>query len=126
MKADNGGADCPAPEASYYMIEVDLNEMSYKLTPVTTIGIVGPAQAGGWDADTDMTYNAETGAWEATVALKGDKMKFRANDGWDINWGGSFDALTQGGADIVVEEGTYEIKLYAWCDGKAYATVTKQ
>ena len=124
--ADNGGADCPAPEASYYMIEVDLNEMSYKLTPVTTIGIVGPAQAGGWDADTDMTYNAETGAWEATVALKGDKMKFRANDGWDINWGGSFDALTQGGADIVVEEGTYEIKLYAWCDGKAYATVTKQ
>ena len=125
--ADNGGANCPAPEtAGYYMIEVDLTAMTYTLTPISTIGIIGPAQDGGWDADTDMAYNAETGAWEATVALKGDKMKFRANDGWDINWGGSFDALTQGGADIAVEEGTYEIKLYAWCDGKAYATVTKQ
>ena len=125
--ADNGGANCPAPEtAGYYMIEVDLTAMTYTLTPISTIGIIGPAQDGGWDTDTDMAYNAETGAWEATVALKGDKMKFRANDGWDINWGGSFDALTQGGADIAVEEGTYEIKLYAWCDGKAYATVTKQ
>ena len=125
--ADNGGDNCPAPEsASYYMVEVDLNEMSYKLTPISTIGIIGTAQAGGWDADTDMTYNAEKGAWEATVSLTDGALKFRANDAWDINWGGSFDALTQGGGDINMEAGTYSIQLYAWCDGKAYATVTKQ
>ena len=124
--ADNGGANCPAPEASYYMIEVDLTAMTYTLTPVTTIGIVGPAQAGGWDADTDMTYNAESGAWEATVALSAGEMKFRANDDWGINWGGALDALTQGGNNIAVEAGTYAIKLFAWCDGKAYATMTAQ
>ena len=120
------GPNCPAPEtAGYYMIEVDLNEMTYKLTLIESIGIIGPAQAGGWDSDTDLTFNAETGAWEATVTLSADKMKFRANDAWDINWGGSLDALVQGGADIAVEAGTYSVQLFAWCDGKAYASLTK-
>lgn len=108
------------------MIEVDLTAMTYKLTLIKTIGIIGPAQAGGWDNDTDMTYNAEKGTWEATVELAADEMKFRANDAWDINWGGSLDALTQGGANIKVEAGTYVIELHALCDGKASATMTKK
>ena len=121
-----GGPNCPAPETpGYYMIEVDLNTMTFKLTLINSIGIIGPAQDGGWDTDTDMTYDSETGAWTATVTLASDNMKFRANDAWDINWGGSLDALTQGGGDIAVEAGTYTIHLYAWCDGKAYAKMTK-
>jgi hypothetical protein len=121
-----GSDNCPAPaEAGYYMIEVDLNEMTYKVTAITGIGIIGPAQAGGWDTDTDMTYNQEAGCWEIKgVTLSADLMKFRANDGWDINWGGSLDALVQGGDNISVDAGTYDITLYALCDGKAYATVT--
>jgi len=121
----DGGSNCPAPEeAGYYMVEVNLNDMTYKLTLIKSIGIVGPAQAGGWDIDTDMTYDAETGAWVIKgVTLSADKMKFRANDGWDINWGGSLDALTQNGADFAVEAGTYDIVLNALCDGKASATM---
>ena len=123
----NNGPNCPAPEtAGYYMVEVDLNAMTYKLTPIISIGVIGPAQAGGWDTDTDLTYNAETKAWEGTIELGADLMKFRANDNWDINWGGSFDALTQGGDNIAVEAGTYEIQLFALCDGKAYAKMTKK
>ena len=122
-----GSDNCPAPAtAGYYMIEVDLNEMTYKLTLITTIGIIGPAQAGGWDADTDLTYNAESGAWEASgVTLSAGDMKFRANDAWDINWGGALDALTQGGDNIAVAAGTYDVKLFALCDTKAYATLTE-
>ena len=124
-KIGQGSDNCPAPAAGYYMIEVDLNEMTYKLTLITTIGIIGPAQAGGWDADTDMTYNATDGTWEVKgIALTAGDMKFRANDGWDINWGGKLDALTQGGDNIAVEAGTYDIVLYALCDGKAKATLT--
>ena len=121
-----GTDNCPAPAtAGYYMIVVNLNEMTYELTPITTIGIVGPAQAGGWDADTDMTFNQEGGYWEASnVALSAGDMKFRANDAWDINWGGALDALVQGGGNIAVEAGTYDIRLYALCDGKASATLT--
>lgn len=120
-----GSNNCPAPAAGYYMIVVDLNAMTYKLTAITTIGIVGPAQAGGWDADTDMTFNQEGGYWEASnVTLSAGDMKFRANDAWDINWGGALDALVQGGGNIAVEAGTYDIRLYALCDGKASATLT--
>ena len=123
-----GSDNCPAPKAEdvgYYMIEVDLNAMTYSITRIFSIGIIGPAQAGGWDTDTDMTYNQEGGYWEAKgVTLGADLMKFRANDGWDINWGGSFDNLVQGGDNMSVEAGTYDIVLYALCDGKAHCTLT--
>ena len=111
----------------YYQVNVDLAGMTYSLTPITTMGIVGPAQAGGWDADTDMTFNTESGAWEATIELAADELKFRANDGWDINWGGTTDNLTQGGANLKIDEaGTYFIQLFAYCDSKAYCIITKQ
>ena len=111
----------------YYKVDVDLGALTYALTPITTIGIVGPAQTGGWSEDTDMAYNPETGAWEATIKLEADELKFRANDGWDINWGGSVDALTQGGANIkIAEAGTYFVQLFAYCDSKAYCKITKK
>ena len=111
----------------YYKVDVDLGALTYALTPITTIGIVGPAQTGGWGEDTDMAYNPETGAWEATIKLEADELKFRANDGWDINWGGSVDALTQGGANIkIAEAGTYFVQLFAYCDSKAYCKITKK
>ena len=114
-------------EAGYYQVNADLAAMTYSLTQITTIGIIGPAQGGGWDTDTDMEYNEETGAWEATIDLNADEMKFRANDGWDINWGGTEEALTQGGPNIkIAEAGTYFIQLFAYCDGKAYFNITKK
>ena len=113
--------------AGYYKVDVDLAAMTYGLTPITTIGIVGPAQAGGWNDDTDMTFNKETGAWEATLELAADELKFRANDGWDINWGGDTDNLTQGGANLkIAEAGTYFVQLFAFCDTKAYCVITKK
>lgn len=122
-----GGPNCPAPEtAGYYMIKVDLNTKTYTLTLISSIGVIGPAQAGGWDTDTDLTYNAETGAWEGSMDLSAGEMKFRANDGWDINWGGELANLRQGGGNFTVEAGTYEVKLFAWCDGEAYATLTRK
>jgi len=121
-----GGDNIAGPTTpGYYMIEANLDALSFSLTLIESIGIIGPAQAGGWDSDTDLTYNAETGAWEATdVALSAGQMKFRANDSWDINWGGSLDALTQGGDNLEVEAGTYKVQLFAWCDGRAYAILT--
>ena len=120
-------------EAGYYKVDVDLGSKSYVLTPITTIGIIGSASPKGWDSDVDMTYvpyNKETkepGYWEAKdITLTSGAIKFRANDDWAINWGGTADALTQGGADMNVEEGTYDIKLYAWANGYAKCVMTKK
>ena len=109
----------------FYRAEVNLADMTYKLTRINGIGIIGPAQPGGWDTDTDMTYNPETRAWEATVTLAADELKFRANDAWDINWGGELNNLTQNGANLKVEKaGKYFIQFFPLCETKSYATIT--
>lgn len=120
-------------EAGYYKVDVDLESKSYVLTPITTIGIIGSASPNGWDSDVDMTYvpyNAETkalGYWEAKdITLASGEIKFRANDDWAINWGGDVNALTQGGGNISVDAGTYDIKLYAWANGYAKCELIKK
>lgn len=119
--------------AGYYKVDVDLETKSYVLTPITTIGIIGSASPNGWDSDVDMTYvpyNAETkelGYWEIKdVPFTSGEIKFRANDDWAINWGGDTNALTQGGDNISVDAGTYDIKLYAWANGFAKCVMTKK
>ena len=105
---------------------VDMENLTYVLTPITTIGVVGPAQAGGWSDDTDMTYNSETGAWEVEIDLAADELKFRANDAWDINWGGDVDGLTQDGANIAIDvAGRYKIQLYITYEGAHKVVFTK-
>ena len=122
--------------AGYYKVDIDLSEKKYELTPITTIGIIGDATVNGWSGDDiDMVYvpyNKETKEgryWEVKdITLKTGVIKFRANDGWDINWGGELDNLTSKGnpANIAVEEGTYDIKLYPWADGYAKCEMTKK
>ena len=117
----------------YYKVDVDLSAKEYTLTLIKSIGIIGSASPNGWDSDVDMTYvpyNKETkepGYWEAKdITLTSGAIKFRANDDRAINWGGTADALTQGGADMNVEEGTYDIKLYAWANGYAKCELIKK
>lgn len=121
-------------EAGYYKVEVDLSAKTYTLTPITTIGVIGDATEGGWDSDQDMTYvpyNSETkepGYWEIKdINLTAGAIKFRANDAWDISWGGDINSLTtNNGGNITVEAGIYNIKLYAWADGYAKCEFTKK
>ena len=76
-----------------------------------------------------MTWDAEKGAWVATgVTLKADELKFRANDAWDINVGGTFDNLVENAGNIKVEAGTYDIELYLQRvdSDNMYAVLTKK
>ncbi|MGO5015945.1 Outer membrane protein SusF domain-containing protein [Segatella copri] len=131
--APDAGNITMTEEAGYYKVDVDLSAKTYTLIPITTIGIIGSASPNGWDSDVDMTYvpyNAETkelGYWEAKdITLASGEIKFRANDDWAINWGGDTNALTQGGDNISVEAGTYDIKLYAWANGYAKCELIKK
>lgn len=119
--------------AGYYKVDVDLDSKSYTLTPIQTIGIIGSASPKGWDSDVAMTYvpyNTETkelGYWEIKdVTLTSGEIKFRADGDWAINWGGDTNALTQGGPNITVDAGTYDIKLYAWANGYAKCELIKK
>lgn len=122
-----GGGNITCPAKGFYYMKADVMNSTLEAT-ATSWGIIGPAQAGGWDTDTDMTWDETKHCWTATVELAAGEMKFRANDGWDINVGGAFDNLTFNGGNIAVEAGTYVIDLYLerTTSDKMYCTVTKQ
>ena len=124
---DDGGSGNVLATPGFYRAEVNLAEMTYSLTPIYGIGIIGPAQAGGWSEDTDMAYNPETRAWEVTIELAADEFKFRANDDWGINWGGTADNLIQDGPNLKIEEaGTYTIQFYPLCQTRSYYTISRK
>lgn len=110
-----GGDNLIAPGAGTYKLTADIDNLTYTLTPVQ-FGIIGSATPGGWDADTDMTYNGETGAFEVELALTGgQEFKFRANDDWGINLGdnGADGTLEQDGGNIaLVRDGVYKVSLF--------------
>ena len=127
-----GEQDCQAA-AGFYQIDVDLAAMTWKITEVTSISIIGTVN-GSWDTDTDLVYNTETGAWEATADLTAGAMKFRMNHEWAVSWGGAngnptaYDNLTQNdGKDLdVTEAGTYFIQLFITYEGNNKVVITKQ
>lgn len=80
------GGDIKLADAGYYRFIVDLNTMKYTADK-TTWAVIGAATPGGWDKDTPLTYDATRKVWTATVALKADELKFRANGAWDIEYG---------------------------------------
>jgi hypothetical protein len=80
---------------------------------VNSVGIIGTATAGGWDSDTPMLQDdTDPNKWTLTVTLNNGEAKFRANGAWDINWGDTAFPIgtgTQGGSNIPVTAGTYDI-----------------
>ncbi len=110
---DQNGANMVAPDAGYYRLTANLNDMTHAFTK-TEWGIIGSATAGGWDSDQNMTFDAETGIWTAIVELVPGEIKFRANDDWAINLGdnGPNGALDYDGANIAIaERGTYTVTM---------------
>ena len=119
----DGGPNVDGVEAGFYFVQVDLKEMTYKLTPITSISIIGSVR-GMWDTDVDMTYNETLKCWEARETLNAGEFKFRANHDWGINWGGTFDDLTQGGANLNLDaDGPYIIRLFLSDEAPAHCTV---
>ena len=80
-----------------------------------SIGIIGDATPGGWDADTDLIQDAvNTNLFTLDVTLTDGSAKFRKDDLWAVNWGDSaFPAGigTQDGDNIPVFAGDYTVSL---------------
>ncbi|MDO9039695.1 MAG: SusE domain-containing protein [Lutibacter sp.] len=117
----NAADNCNAA-AGYYYIKANtsnaeilqfLPALSYTETPMSW-GLIGNATPTGWDSDTNMVYDAATKTLSITMNLTADKIKFRANDSWDVNLGdnGADGSLEYGGSDIAVPAaGNYTVIL---------------
>ena len=119
---DKNGKDIPVAAAGYYRMKADITALTYSVLK-TDWGLIGDATPGGWDSDTNMTYDTVSRTWKVTLALKVGKVKFRANDSWDLNYGDNdFDgSLEEGGKDIPIDvAGNYTVTLNLEVAGYAY------
>ncbi|MCU0337764.1 MAG: SusE domain-containing protein [Sediminibacterium sp.] len=105
--------------SGYYRIEANTSTLTYSVQP-TNWAITGSATPLGWPdngiQDQDMTYNPTTKKWQITIQLTagGNEFKFRANDGWNLNFGddGGDGILDYGGGNLSVpSSGNYLIEL---------------
>lgn len=106
-----GGAIVPEKEG-WNFLSVNLNDMTYESSEYR-IGLVGSATPNGWDTpDQPMKYDPETGTWSITIDLIDGEIKFRLNNGWAWNLGGSDPGnLVHDGDNIAVTAGNYTITL---------------
>jgi len=102
--------------AGYYRVDFNSETGDYSFTSVgnyESVGIIGDATPGGWDADTDLTQDADDPTiWKGAMLLTDGEAKFRADDDWTVNWGGSdfpSGVAEQDGANIPVVAGEYNI-----------------
>ncbi len=96
-----------------YEVEVDISALTISLTRTDDWGIIGSATSTGWDSDIDMFYNGQRKMWEITADFSAGEFKFRANDGWDLNYGdsGADGTLNAGGDNIaLLSAGNYTIR----------------
>lgn len=109
------------PESGTYTVTLNLNDLTYNFELETgpgSIGIIGSATPTGWDSDTDLE-ETEPGVYTITIDLTAGTadeptfVKFRADDEWVDDWGGSEfpsgTAVYKGGDIMVPESGTYRV-----------------
>jgi hypothetical protein len=113
--ATQGGAAIPTT-AGYYKVAFNLTTGAYSFD-IPSVGLVGPG-AGGWpDANniTDIMMSTSDGDVYTLDAqpLTDDQIKFRQDQNWDVNWGGTAfpsGAAVQGSNDnIMAMSGVYDI-----------------
>ena len=104
---DNIGVD---PNGLYY-VTANFNDMTLGLVEITSVSLIGAFN--GWGADAALTPNENYSIWSGDVDFtEAGEWKFRMNNGWDINLGGSEADLTQGGDNLSVPEaGVYTVTL---------------
>lgn len=110
---DKDAPNLPVPKDGFYRIRMDDDALTYEILEIS-MGIIGDATSGGWDKDTPMTFVGGKGSylWRVVANLNAGNLKFRANNAWTINFGGTVDNIIQDGNDIPISSsGTYLIEL---------------
>ena len=109
-------------EAGYYVIRLntatsELVIEKYEGTPHVCTQMAMPGEYQGWDTSANlmngMSTSVENHDWYLKkVTYPDTKLKFAADGSWDVNWGSNtfpYGLGTQGGPDISVAAGTYDV-----------------
>ena len=111
---DAGGSDIAMDTEADYVITLDLSQPNNYTYSANRWGIIGDATPDGWDADQNMTWDDTSKVFTVTLDLTAGGFKFRANDGWDLDYGDDEPdgTLNQGGENInIAVTGNYTVSL---------------
>ncbi|WP_289044855.1 SusE domain-containing protein [uncultured Olleya sp.] len=108
----NGG-NITVTEGTYY-ITMNLNNLTYTMEDASTTdiwGLVGDSTPNGWDGPDWTFYPAGNDLYVTKVNLTDGELKLRLNNDWGTNYGdtGLDNTLDDGGDNIIVTAGTYNI-----------------
>lgn len=93
LSTDGGAGNLVAPERALYWCSVDVANLTYTITPITSLGAIGDMN--GWSSQEAFTASADLLTWSGDVTFgAADEWKIRANDDWGINWGGEMNNLS--------------------------------
>lgn len=98
----------------FYYLTVNTAALTWSASLIETMGLIGDATANGWDSSTPMEFDANTLEYSVVTTLKKGGFKFRANNDWAVNLGGSLSKLVFNSNDNIPfdgEEGTYKVTL---------------
>lgn len=122
VKNDGGSSDIKLAADGYYMIHLNTATDELTIEPyVLAVGVYNqiamPGNYQGWDTGSDlmnpMSTVVENHDWYLkSVTYEETTLKFAADNSWDVNWGGKgfpHGLGTQGGPDIAVPAGTYNV-----------------
>ena len=107
-----GGGDNIAAYTTHRYYSLTLDKTTPKVIKnfsFNSLGVIGDATPTGWDADTDMQFNADKQRFYVDITLIDGTIKFRVDDAWTLDWGGADGLLEKGGANIAVTAGDYRI-----------------
>ncbi|MCM1021610.1 MAG: SusF/SusE family outer membrane protein [Muribaculum sp.] len=110
-KLSTSGGNITVDQAGLYYCQVNIDKLTYTADYITTYGLIGDA-VGGWENSVPLTPSANYLTWEADVTFTGGEFKFRANNDWAINLGGTITDLKADGNNIASPgSGTYHVVL---------------
>lgn len=122
-----GGNIMEGSTATLYYCNINLANLTYALTPITSVSIVGNATGdSSWGTDLDLVQSSDNPrVWTYTGHLEAGEFKFRMNYGWDVNLGGaSADALENNGTNLsIAAAGDYTVTLTLGANGKSSYTI---
>lgn len=115
------GGDIMVAAAGFYTLKMNTSEMTFSMTPYTAeiatynqIGMIGAFN--DWGGDHVMTpFSFDIHLYKTEIELENDsELKFRANGGWDKNWGNTtFPLGAPGGENIPALKGKYYVQFNA-------------
>lgn len=110
LSTDGGAGNMKVDKKALYYATVDTEALTYALTEITSVGLIGDFN--GWGAQEALT-STDNKVFTGKVTLtEGQGFKVRMNDNWDINLGGNTKMLTFGGDNIPAPgTGTYTVTL---------------